>query len=54
MDPIRYGFVQTIIDFMESLPPLLQFLAGVFVTIGIFKVLLTIANFVQAKRDKKE
>lgn len=54
MDPIRYGFVQTIMDFMESLPPLLQFLAGVFVTIGIFKVLLMIANFIQFKREEKK
>jgi hypothetical protein len=54
MDPIRYGFIQTIIDFMETLPPLLQLMAGGFATIGIIKVMLMIANFIEAKREKKE
>jgi len=46
--------MQTIVDFMETLPPLLQFLAGVFVTLAIVKVILIIANFIQAKREGKE
>ncbi len=54
MDPIRYGFVQTIIDFIDSLPPLLQFLLGVFITIGIVKVLLTVADHFQAKREGRK
>ncbi len=54
MDPIRHGFIQTIIDFVESLPPFLQFLLGVFLTIGILKALMMTADFVQAKRDGKQ
>lgn len=53
MDPIRYGFIQTIVDFVESLPPLLQFLLGIFITIGMLKGLLMAADYFQAKREEK-
>ena len=57
MDPIRYSFMQTTIDFVESfvnqLPPLLQLLLGVFLTIGIMKVLIKIADFFEEKRKKE-
>ncbi|UCD11354.1 MAG: hypothetical protein JSU88_12010 [Nitrospinaceae bacterium] len=52
MDPIRYGFIQTIIDFVESLPPLLQLLLGVFITLGILKALMMIADFIEDKRRR--
>jgi hypothetical protein len=52
MDPIRYGFIQTIIDFVESLPPLLQLLLGVFITLGILKTLMMIADFIEDKRRR--
>ncbi|NIQ01977.1 MAG: hypothetical protein GWM98_17545 [Nitrospinaceae bacterium] len=51
MDPIRYGFIQTIVEFVESLPPLLQFLLGVFITIGIIKTLMIVADFFDKKRE---
>lgn len=54
MDPIRYGFIQTIIDFLGSLPPLLQLLAGVFATIGILKIFMVVVDFIEAKRKGKE
>ncbi len=54
MDPIRTGFIQTIIDFMESLPPLLQLLAGVFATLGIIKVFMLAVDFIEAKREGKK
>ncbi len=52
MDPIRYGFVQTLIDFVESLPPLLQLLLGVFITLGILKVMMMIADYIEDKRKR--
>ena len=52
MDPIRYGFVQTLIDFVESLPPLLQLLLGVFITLGILEVMMMIADYIEDKRKR--
>jgi len=52
MDPIRYGFVQTIIDFVESLPPLLQLILGVFITLGILKALMAVGDFIEEKRSQ--
>jgi hypothetical protein len=52
MDPIRYGFVQTIVDFVESLPPLLQLILGVFITFGILKVMMTVGDFIEEKRKR--
>jgi len=52
MDPIRYGFVQTLVDFVESLPPLLQLLLGVFITLGILKVMMMIADYIEDKRKR--
>jgi len=52
MDPIRYGFVQTIVDFVESLPPLLQLILGVFITFGILKAMMTVGDFIEEKRKR--
>ena len=54
MDPIRIGFIQIIIDFVESLPPLLQLILGIFITLGMVKVLLIVADFIQDKREEKK
>lgn len=58
MDPIRYGFIRTIIDVMENfvnqLPPLLQLLLGVFLTIGLMKLLIMIADFFDKKREQNK
>lgn len=55
MDPIRYGFMETIIQFVEGfvqkLPPLLQLILGVFVALGMFKVILIVANHFEKKRS---
>jgi hypothetical protein len=52
MDPIRYGFMQTIVDFVENLPPLLQLILGVFITLGILKVMMVIADYIEDKRKQ--
>ena len=54
MDPIRYGFIDTIIKFVEALPPLLQLILGFFITIGLFKGFIVFADFIENKRSDKE
>ena len=58
MDPFRYGFIKTIIDFIETfvnqLPPFLQLLLGIFLTIGIMKLLIMIADFFDQKRKQNK
>ena len=51
MDPIRYGFIDTIIKFVEALPPLLQLILGFFITIGLFKGFIVFADFIENKRS---
>ncbi|MFQ5674004.1 MAG: hypothetical protein ACE5G9_13035 [Nitrospinales bacterium] len=57
MDPIRYGFMQTIMTVMEEyvgkLPPLLQMLLGIGVSLVILKILLTVADAIDKKREGK-
>ena len=45
--------MQILIDFVNTLPPLLQLLLGVFVTLGIFKCLMAIVDFIEGKRKDK-
>jgi hypothetical protein len=45
---------QSIADFMETLPPLLQLMAGVFVTLGLVKVFMMIVKFAESKGEKKK
>jgi hypothetical protein len=47
-------FLQAIADFMETLPPLLQLMAGVFVTLGMVKIFLMIVKFADSKGEKKK
>jgi hypothetical protein len=47
-------FLQAIADFMETLPPLLQLMAGVFVTLGMVKVFMMIVKFAESKDKKKK
>jgi len=57
VDPIRYGFMQTIMTVMEEyvgkLPPLLQMLLGIGVSLVILKILLTVADAIDKKREGK-
>lgn len=46
--------LQAIADFMETLPPLLQLMAGIFVTLGMVKVFLMIVKFAESKSEKKD
>jgi len=45
---------QAIADFMETLPPLLQLLAGVFITLGLVKVFMMVVNFAESRSEKKK
>jgi len=58
MDPIRYGFMQTIMtvmeEFINKLPPLLQMLLGLGVSLLILKVLIMIADAIDKKREGGE
>jgi hypothetical protein len=45
--------MQTIIDFIIGLPPLLQLLAGIFGTLGILKALMLVADYIEDKREGK-
>ena len=53
MDPIRYGFMKTLMSFIENfinqLPPLLQLILGILLTLGIMKILIMIADFFDKK-----
>jgi hypothetical protein len=48
------NLLQAIADFMETLPPLLQLMAGVFVTLGLVKVFMMIVKFAESKSEKKK
>jgi len=43
--------MQTIIDFVSTLPPLLQMLLGVFVTIGFFRCFMAVVDFIEDRRE---
>jgi hypothetical protein len=43
----------TIASFIESLPPLLQLLLGIFVTIGVLKLLMSIVDYIEDRREGK-
>ena len=45
---------QAIADFMETLPPLLQLMAGVFVTLGLVKIFMMIVKFAESKSGEKK
>jgi len=55
MDPIRNGFINTIIVFIEGfikkLPPLLQLILGLGLSLLILKVLIMIADAIDKKRE---
>ena len=43
--------MQIIIDFVDTLPPLLQLLLGIFITGAIFRILMIIVDFIEDKRE---
>ena len=45
---------QAIEDFMGTLPPLLQLMTGVFVTLGLVKVFMMIVEFAESRSEKKK
>lgn len=58
MDPIRNGFMETIIAFIEGvvqkLPPLLQLILGIMISLAILKVLIMVADFYDKKRERDQ
>ena len=51
--PKKTDFMQIIIDFVDTLPPLLQLLLGIFITVAIFRILMAIVDFIEDKREGK-
>jgi hypothetical protein len=45
--------MQIIISFVDTLPPLLQLLLGIFITVAIFRLLMVIVDFIEDKREGK-
>ena len=45
--------MQIIIDFVGTLPPLLQLLLGIFITVAIFRILIVTIDFIEDKREGK-
>ena len=45
--------MQILIDFVNTLPPLLQLLLGMLVTLGIFRCLMAIVDYIEDKREGK-
>jgi len=45
--------MQIITDFVNTLPPLLQLLLGVFATLCVFRFLIAIIDFIEDKREEK-
>jgi hypothetical protein len=46
--------VQTLIDFIGTLPPLLQLLLGAFATLGILKGFMIVVDFIEDRREGKK
>ncbi|MFQ5451884.1 MAG: hypothetical protein ACE5E9_14785 [Nitrospinaceae bacterium] len=52
VEPNPNSFMETLTRFVGSLPPFLQFLLGIFITVGILKALMMIADYIQSKRTR--
>ena len=46
--------MQMVIDFVNTLPPLLQLLLGMFVTLGFIKCFMRGVDFIEDKREGKK
>jgi hypothetical protein len=46
--------MQIITDFVNTLPPLLQLLFGVFVTLAFIKCFMAIVDFIEDRREGKK
>ncbi len=43
-----------IISFVESLPPLLQLIFGMALAIGFVKLIIVVADIIEARNEKKD
>jgi len=46
--------MQIITDFVNTLPPLLQLLLGVFVTLVVFRCFIAVVDFIEDRREGKK
>ena len=46
--------MKMITDFVNTLPPLLQLLLGMFVTLGFIKCFMMVVDFIEDKREGKK
>jgi len=46
--------MEIITEFVESLPPLLQLLLGIFLTLGFVKGFMTIVDYIEDRREGKK
>ncbi len=43
-----------IVNFVEALPPLLQLILGMTIAIGSVKMIIVVADIIEARKEKKD
>ena len=46
--------MKVITDFVNTLPPLLQLLLGIFITVGFFRGFMAVVDFIEDQREGKK
>jgi len=46
--------MKIITDFVNTLPPLLQLLLGIFITLGFFRCFMAVVDFIEDRREGKK
>jgi hypothetical protein len=46
--------MKIITDFVNTLPPLLQLLLGIFITVGFFRGFMAVVDFIEDRREGKK
>jgi hypothetical protein len=46
--------MKVITDFVNTLPPLLQLLLGIFITVGFFRGFMAVVDFIEDRREGKK
>lgn len=53
MDLTNNPIYQAIANFVDTLPPLLQLLLGVFIVLGFLKIFMVTVDYIEDKREGK-
>lgn len=53
MDLTNNKLYQALANFLDTLPPLLQLLLGVFVVLGFLKIFMVTVDYIEDKREGK-